>query len=160
VTGDLDALAEGLWRRMRDAVLAARRLDGFSFTEEPGPPGWVEGLPADPSLDEAALDLTRRALAAGADGWNHRLLARLAADGGGTVGGLAAALGLSPLAVAERISDLAQVGLAAHVVERGTVRATAAGEAWVRLVAAVGAGIHARARQELPALVAGSRGAP
>lgn len=157
----LDALAEGLWLRLRDVVLAAARLDAFNFAPEvptPAPaPGWVRRIADDgAALDASVLDLVRRAVAAGADPVNWRILERLdGRDEGMALVELAAAAGLPPLALAERVSDLVQVGLAAHVLERGAVQVTAAGRAWLRLVEALGARVGRKARAGLPGLVAG-----
>lgn len=157
----VDVLAEGLWRRMRDVVLAAARLERFNFA--PGAaaaaprPGWVTGLATDGVVLEAGVaDLVRRAFAVGADPVNHRMLARLDGETEGmALGELARALDLPALAVAERVNDLVQVGLVGQVLERGAVETTAAGRAWVRLVDAVAGRLARHAREGLPGLLSG-----
>jgi hypothetical protein len=58
--------------------------------------------------------------------------------------GLSAEVGLPPLAVAERVADLVQVGLAARSLVGDQVQATAAATAVVELVEAVQAEVARR----------------
>jgi len=157
----VEALAAGLWRRLRDVVLAAERLERFNFAPErdPAPPSadWIRGLMDDAALTGSALDLVRRASAAGADPVNHRVLSLLVArDDAIPLAELARAVGLPALAAVERVSDLQQVGLARRVLEHGAVAATAAGRGWVRLLDLVAARVAAEARAGLPGLSGGA----
>ncbi len=156
---EIETVAEGLWRRVRDVVLAAERLERFTFAPdrpEAGPDrGWVRGLATDATLAEALEDLVRRAVAAGSDAVNHRILVGPDGEEGLPVAELARQIGTPPLAVSERITDLVQAGLASHDIERGTVRATAAGRGWLRVLEAITAHLLGRARAELPRLLAG-----
>lgn len=152
---DVEALADGLWRRLRDVVIAERRLERFAFAPEGGPAGTPQRLAA--LLDDAAAlatlarDLTLRLLAAATDAVNYRLLARL---GAGPVGldDLAAALGLPPLAVSERVGALAQLGLAVRDLEHDRVVETPAGRDVVALVEAISGALAARCRAAGPEL--------
>lgn len=154
---DVDLIADGLWRRLRDVVLAAERLERFRFAPEhpegDARVGWVGELATEPGLEEAALDLTRRAVAAAAESLNHRILSALDPEVGVPLAALARLVEAPTLAVAERVTELVQVGLAVHALEEGAVRVTAAGRAWLRLLEAIGGGVAERARRELPALL-------
>jgi DNA-binding HxlR family transcriptional regulator len=150
---DPDAVAEGLWRRLRDVVLAERRLERFAFSEESAAPDRLSALAVDASaLADLARDVTLRALAVATDGGNHRVLAALG-DDPRSLGQLSQALGLPALAVSERVAALAQVGLAARNVERDDVSGTAAGRGLVALVEAISAGLAARCRAGLGSLL-------
>lgn len=139
------ALVDGLWRRLRDAALAEERLAGFAFAEGGGPaPRWTD-LAGGPLAEGLARDLTLRALAAGADPVNYRLLAGLGEEPA-PLRRVAEALGLPLLAVSERVGALAQVGLATRDLEREAVAGTRAGRGLVALVEAVSAGLAARCR--------------
>jgi len=151
---EVEAVADGLWWRLRDVVLAERRLERFAFApEQPnspaGPGERLSALAADEAaLAELTRDVTVRALAATADGANLRLLALL---GGEPIGidDASRALALPPLAVSERVNALAQLGLAARDLERDAVTGTAAGRAVVALVKAISAGLATRCRAGL-----------
>jgi hypothetical protein len=157
----VEALAAGLWSRLRDVVLAAERLERFNFAPErdPAPPSanWIRGLMDDAALTGSALDLVRRAAAVGADPLNHRVLGLLVArDDAIPLTELARAAGLPALATVERVGDLQQVGLAHRVLDQGAVAATPAGRGWVRLLDLVAARVAAEARAELPGLPGGA----
>jgi hypothetical protein len=154
---DVEAVAEALWRRLRDAILAEGRLAAFEFRPEtPGAPR-LPGLAAvadDPdALDELALDVTLRALGALADRTNFRILSAAGKDAAAPVAGVARAAGLPELAVTERVHALAQVGLAARDLERGAVAVTPAGQGLAGLVEEVAQGVRRRLSQGLPALL-------
>jgi hypothetical protein len=148
--GEVAALADGLWRRLRDVLLAERQLERFAFApdaeRDTGLPrrltALLEGAEA---LEDLARDVALRALAAAADGVNYRVLRRLAHPGV-TLDDLAGAVGLTALAVSERVNALAQVGLAARELDRDAIVDTPAGRAVVGLVEAVGAEVAARCR--------------
>lgn len=154
----LDALATGLWSRLRDVVLAEERLERFNFAPDaaaPVPQGdWVRRLATDEAaLAGSALDLIQRAMAAGADPLNHRILRLLVAQEQPIpLFELARAAGLPPLSVAERVSELAQVGLATRVLAEGAAAVTPAGSGWVRLLGLVTDRVAAAARTALPGL--------
>lgn len=153
---DLDAVAEGLWRRLRDVVLAERRLERFAFTEEPRAPTGARGLTAQAgdaaAVADLARDMTLRALAATADPTSCRLLEALG-DTSLALGDLAAALGLPPLAVSERVGALAQLGLATRDLERDSVSATTAGRGLAAVVRTISSGLEARWRAGAEALL-------
>jgi hypothetical protein len=150
----IDTVAEGLWRRVRDAALAERRLEAFAFAPEaPAGPAAarVDALAADPdALDALAHDVTLRAVAAAAESANYRLLARLG-DATVPLETLARAVALPALAVSERVSALAQAGLAARALDHDAVAATEAGRGLVALIDAIGRAVAARCRGGLGA---------
>jgi hypothetical protein len=151
LAAEVEALAEGLGRRLRDVMLAERRLETFAFSpEQPAaerPARLARLLEDEGALASVARDLTLRALGVAGDGVNYRLLSRIAGQAV-ELDDLAVALGLPPLAVSERAGALAQAGLAARDVERDAVAATAAGRAVVALVERLAAGLVARCRAE------------
>lgn len=159
---DAEAVAEGLWRRLRDVLLAERRLEGFEFFPE-SPSGSPATRLAALAADERAVaalarDLALRSLGALADGVNFRILS--AAHGSAREGrpalltGIAEEVGLAELAVAERVHALAQVGLAARDVENRGVVVTAAGRDLVVLVQNLAEALRDRLARGLPALLA------
>lgn len=153
----VDDVAEGLWRRLRDVLMAERRLEGFAFAPESpdatgAPPSRLTALVADDAgLTGMARDVSLRAMAAVADPVNYRMLACL---GGGPVGvdDLARATGLAPLAVSERVNVLSQLGLAVRELEKDAVAAAPAGRGLVALVDGIAAGLAARCRAGAGAL--------
>ena len=155
---DLAAVADGLWLRVRDAILAERRLERFTFAPEAPAAGGGRGSLA-ALVDEAeaparlSRDVTLRALAAASDPINCRILDGL--DGPPVaMAELARRVGLPGLALSERVSALVQVGLAARDLEKDAVVPTAAGEGLAALVDAVAKRLAERLRRELPALLA------
>jgi hypothetical protein len=150
---DADAVAEGLWGRLRDVVLAERRLERFAFWEGSAAPDRLAALVADDAgLAALARDVTLRALALAVDGENYRLLASLG-DQPRSLDQVSRALGLSPLAVSERVAALAQVGLAARDVARDDLVVTMTGRGLVALVDAISEALAARCRAGLGSLL-------
>jgi hypothetical protein len=129
-----DPLARGLAARMRDAVEAADRLASFSYDGRPGesPPSAL----ADGEELATAHDMVLRVLRAGGDTLNFRILAAAAAQSshGAPIDPLARDLGVSRMALVERVHDLIQLGLLARDLQLDTVRATGAGEGLLQLV--------------------------
>lgn len=126
--------AHGLAARLRDASAAADRLAEFSFDGA--------GRELEPALqdgEEAATaeDFVVRAVHGATDPLGYRIL-RAAEDGAG-VDELAERLGLTHLALLERVHELLQLGLVARDLEAGAVRATAAGSAIARWLTEVSA---------------------
>jgi CO/xanthine dehydrogenase Mo-binding subunit len=152
--GCLHRLADGLWARLRSVLLAERRLERFAFTVEAGggDPAGVARLAGDPeALGALSRDVTLRALAAGVEPVNFRLLACLGPEPH-PLDGLARSVGLPRVAVTERVGALAQVGLATRDLERDGAEATPAGQALVALVEYLRGAVQARGRAELGTL--------
>lgn len=155
---ELARVADGLWLRVRDVILAERRLGRFAFAPEAPAPGGDRGpLAALAAEVEAparlARDVTLRALAAASDPINCRILSGL--DGRAvTLVEMAGQVGLPGLALTERVNALVQAGLAARDLEQEAVVPTAAGEGLAHLVDALAGSLAERLRRELPALLA------
>ncbi|HVL90208.1 MAG TPA: winged helix-turn-helix domain-containing protein [Actinomycetota bacterium] len=130
---DAGALADGLWKRLRDVILVAERVDTFVFG-----PGDTGELPkvilTEQEAATVATDFVQRALAAACDRTNFRILEAASADDGIAAADLAATLSLPVLVVSERVGDLLQTGLVSKALDTGRVYATAAGMQTVALV--------------------------
>jgi DNA-binding HxlR family transcriptional regulator len=153
-----EAIAEGLWRRLRDVALTAHRLEQFTFTPEARGLGPTGGELAALAADERALatvarDLVLRAFGALSDAVNFRILSGLGGAAPVLMADLARAVGLPPLALAERVNDLVRVGLVTRVLERDAVERTTAGQGCVAVVEAVAASLGAKCREGLPPLL-------
>jgi hypothetical protein len=153
----VDALAEGLWARCRDALLVAERLQGFAWTPERGAGQGGGEAPAGRSeaTDQLARDLVLRALGAAVDPVNARILGALRGGQAVPVSRLAETLGLPPLALTERVGALAQVGLATRDLEHDAIVPTGAGRAALALVEALVEALGERFRRGLPGLPTG-----
>lgn len=154
--GEAALVAEGLWLRLRDAILAERRLEAFEFSPD-GPAAEdrtaLSALDRDPEGQEAlARDMTLRAVAAVGDPMNFRILCALGTGTWVPVSEVARQVGLPELATTERVHALAQAGLATRAVETHSVVATAAGRGLSALIQAVAEGVADRLRRELPPL--------
>jgi len=90
------------------------------------------------ALREAATDMTLRALRAAADPTNFAILAFLSAHTSAPIAELETATGFGRLALAERVNDLVQVGLAGRNIDTDHVQGTAAGAALVGLIHNIG----------------------
>jgi len=124
-------LAEALWARLRTLAMAADRLD--RLPENPGGVAAVTGAGAELLAREFVLRLFR----VGVDPVNYALARRLVEASSLPLVELAREVGLPPLAVAERVADLVQVGLAARSLVGDQVQATAATGAFVETLEAV-----------------------
>lgn len=156
-----EQIAEGLWRRFRDVVLAMRRLDSFVFDEVQDAEASDLGrlLDDDSERDRVAIEWILRALARGLDPANYRILRELHRQEGIPLSALARKLDLARLAAAERISELIQVGLAQRELETGQVQATGPGEALVLTVEAVRERLSCKIREGLAGIL-GERPTP
>lgn len=122
-----DLVAEGIWARLRDMIMARSRWDRFVRDPEGGSGGEAPLAMAPPAPEEAerlAAELVLRALRVGVDPVSQRVLERLAREDVVPLETLAETTGLPPLALHEKVADLVQVGLAVHDLERRQVRAT------------------------------------
>jgi hypothetical protein len=121
-------LAEALWERIRAIALAAHRLDRL-----PENAGGVAVI-HEGEVEKLAEEFFLRLLRVGADPVNYALLSRIAREASVPLAELAQEVHLPALAVAERVADLVQVGLAARSLIGDHVQATAATNAFIRLV--------------------------
>jgi hypothetical protein len=154
---DVSPISEGLWGRLRDEILAERRLERFAFGPEgaEGPAAArLSGLAGDAGARAGvARDMALRALAAAADDVNFRLLSALGDAAPMALDEVARAVNLPALAVAERLGALSHAGLARRDLERDGAEATPAGRGMVRLVRTLCAGLEERLDRDLPALL-------
>jgi DNA-binding HxlR family transcriptional regulator len=137
----VDSLSTALRRRLVDVGAAEERLNSFvveSGTDLAPPPDSADSEP------DAVRDLMLRALRCVSDPANYVLLRRLS-QGDARSGELASVVQLPWRAVAERIADLVQVGLAVRAVPEGVMGATDAGRGLVELVEQVAGGLDPRA---------------
>jgi hypothetical protein len=128
-------VAESLSGRLHDIRVALDRWDNFVHDPAGGGPEIVAG-----GSDPAALlarEFVLRALRVGLEPVNFRILERLAAEATLTIGAVIELTGLPRVIAVERANDLAQVGLASHAIEAGTL-------GLVGLVQAVAARVAAR----------------
>jgi hypothetical protein len=130
----LSDLSAALALRLRDLTRLLDRLDRL----ESGTGEWLTThTPAD--MQDAALDMTLRALRVAADPTNFSILVYLAANSTATLPALEEASGLKRLALNERVNDLIQVGLAARNIDTDQTQLTAGGAALVALIESIGA---------------------
>jgi hypothetical protein len=125
----LDDLSSALAMRLRDIARMIDRLDRL----ESGTGEWLAAQD-ESALRGAATDMTLRALRAAADPTNFAILEFLASHSSAPVAELEQAVGLGRLALAERMNDLVQVGLAGRNIDTDHVQGTAAGAALVGLI--------------------------
>jgi DNA-binding HxlR family transcriptional regulator len=140
-------LARALAARLRDAVHAADRLASFAFVGE------AEGTPSTQMADgeevATAQDFVLRTFHAACERTNHQIIAAaiVAGDKGATVDRLAADIGLTRMALLERVHELIQLGLVGRDLPRDTIRATAAGEGLLELMSELGTEVVEWVRQ-------------
>lgn len=126
MTFDAPLTAKGLAARLADVEATVERFSSFAFRAVDPPPSAIDA-------GAAARDFVLRAFAAMADPINDRLLQRLAQHDA-TLDDLGAVSGLPRLAVWERVNDLVQVGIVAHVLDGDRAGLTGAGQALVELI--------------------------
>ena len=129
----LTDLSSALALRLRDIARLLDRLDRL----ESGTGDWLASQ-GEGALREAATDMTLRALRAAADPTNFSILAFLSAHTSAPIAELETATGFGRLALAERVNDLVQVGLAGRNIDTDHVQGTAAGAALVGLIHNIG----------------------
>lgn len=129
----LTDLSSALALRLRDIARLLDRLDRL----ESGTGEWLASQ-GEGALREAATDMTLRALRAAADPTNFAILAFLSAHTSAPMAELETATGFGRLALAERVNDLVQVGLAGRNIDTDHVQGTAAGAALVGLIHNIG----------------------
>jgi hypothetical protein len=129
----LTDLSSALALRLRDIARLLDRLDRL----ESGTGEWLASQ-GEGALRKAATDMTLRALRAAADPANFAILAFLSAHTSAPMAELETATGFGRLALAERVNDLVQVGLAGRNIDTDHVQGTAAGAALVGLIHNIG----------------------
>lgn len=142
-----EALAKGLWPRLRLLALAVEREDRFVAGPEEGEPGpTVLGRDA----ARAAEELVLRSLRVGADPVNFSILVELSKEVTRSFADLMGSTGLDRLTLGERVNDLVQVGLATRDVETRSVSGTPAAAGLLKLVEKTGDSLVEALRAEMP----------
>jgi len=147
----LDVLAEALWDRIRAVARAAHRLD--RLPENAGGVATVREGEAEKLAEEFLFRLLR----VGTDPVNYAILSRIAREASIPLVELAQEVHLPALAVAERVADLVQVGLAARSLIGDHVQATAATGAFVGLIQGIVGELGRRIAGEWETAVEGMR---
>ena len=123
MTGQQDALSQTLARRLRDISRVLDRLDRL----EAGSGSWL-AQQNESDLQNAAQEMTLRAVRQAADSHNFALLKLLHTDRiTYPVGELQNASGLDRMTLSERLNDLVQVGLVVREIDTDHVQITDAG---------------------------------
>ena len=128
----LTDLSSALAMRLRDIARVLDRLDRL----ESGTGEWLAAQ-GGAALQEAATDMTLRALRAAADPANFAILSFLSAHTSVPMAELEKATGLGRLALTERVNDLLQVGLAGRNIDTDHVQGTQAGAALAGLIESI-----------------------
>ncbi len=128
----LTDLSTALAFRLRDLARMLDRLDRL----ESGTGDWLASS-QDGDWQAAATEMTLRALRVAADPTNYAILSLLLVRASAPVAELEKATGLGRLALAERINDLVQVGLAGRNIDTDQVQGTAAGAALTGLISSI-----------------------
>lgn len=126
-------LADGLWRRLRDVILVSERIDTFAFGPDPEDGARRVSL-TDADARAISVEFVLRALRSAGDRTNYLILERACTAEGVGADDLANELGVPRLAIAERVADLLQAGLAVRALDSDRVHATPAGEQVAALV--------------------------
>ncbi len=117
----MSAVRRGIVARLRTLLLALDRQDRLETAQEFV--GWLSAQEAEPLIDHSR-ELLLRAFRVAGDPINFRILARLDLLEPIGVPDLMGELGLSRVAVSERINDMAQTGLAVREMVNDHVRGT------------------------------------
>ncbi len=139
-------LASGMFRRLRDVILVAERIEDFTFG--PAEPGQSRPALRDGDAPALARDLLLRALRSAGDSMNWRILEATEAEQEGCpIDGLAELCGLPRLAVTERANELVQAGLCMRAIDADRIVITDAGLALLAFVSATTTELARRAEE-------------
>ena len=128
----LSDLSSALALRLRDLARLLDRLDRL----ESGTGEWLT-THTQADMQDAALDMTLRALRLAADPTNFSILTYLASRSTATMADLEKASGLGRLSLNERLNDLIQVGLAGRNIDTDQAQLTGGGAALVELIESI-----------------------
>ena len=137
-----EAIARGLVDRMRDLVLAERRLADFAFSEKTSPPK-REGTTI--KWDEMAIST----LVVACNPVSYKVLRRMVRDGDCSLEEIGEVAGTGWIAAVDRINTLAQAGYVRRDLERERVRATELAVGFVKLVEEIAAEAARSAPEEM-----------
>lgn len=126
-------LVEGLWARLRNALIALDRVDRLESASEFV--GWVEAFQRDDAqIDATTRDWLLRALRLASDPLNYWILSALHESDGLSIAELMRVTNATRVDVVERIRGLAQAGFVAPALESDTVQGTRAAAGFVAWV--------------------------
>lgn len=129
MTGQQDAIAQTLARRLRDIARVLDRLDRL----EAGSGSWLSRQD-ESDLQNAASEMVLRAVRRAADTHNFALLMILKERPTCPVAELQELSGLDRMTLSERLNDLVQIGLILREIDTDHVQATDAGRALVEWI--------------------------
>ncbi len=141
-------LVEGLWARLRNALIALDRMDRLETANEFV--GWVEAFQRDDAqIDATTREWLLRALRLAADPLNYHLLRALQESDGLSIAELMRLTNASRVDLTERIKDLAQSGFVAQALDTDTVQGTRAASGMVAWIESLREQMAARVRAGL-----------
>ncbi|MBI4786391.1 MAG: hypothetical protein HY782_05025 [Chloroflexi bacterium] len=144
----MDELADGLWARLRNVLIALDRMDRLETASDFV--GWVESFQRDDAqIETTTRDWVLRAVRLASDPLNYQILRAFQPSDEMTIAQLMAVTGLSRVELTERVKDLAQVGFIAQTLETDAVQGTRAAEGMVAWIEALREQIAERARAGL-----------
>jgi DNA-binding HxlR family transcriptional regulator len=153
-----EALATGLWPRLRLLALTMEREDRFvAGPEETGAVSGPSGVGR--CAGRAAEELVLRSLRVGTDSVNFSILVELSKEVTTSFADLMRTTGLDRLTLGERVNDLIQVGLATKDVETRSVSGTPAAAGLLDLVDRTKAYLVESMGAEMPGWKNGVQGA-
>ncbi len=139
-------IVEGLWARLRNVLIALDRVDRLATTT--GFEGWIEAFQReDAQMDATAREWVLRAMRIACDPLNYKILRAIQSADGTRVAQVMEQTRMARVELAERVKDLAQVGLVAQDLETESVQATRAGAGVIALMEELSAGVLARLRE-------------
>ncbi len=148
MTEPLDDLAEGLWTRLRNVLIALDRVDRLEGAGNFA--GWVEAFQCDQAqIQTTAQDWILRAVRTACDPINYQILVTVHAAGELSIAQLMQATRLTRVDLWERVKELAGAGLVVQSLESDAVQGTRAADGLLAWVEALGEQIAAHARAGL-----------
>ena len=143
-----DELAEGLWARLRNVLIALDRMDRLETASDFV--GWVEHFQGDDAqIERTTRDWVLRAVRLASDPINYQVLCALQQSGEMTIAQLMAATNLTRVELTERVKDLAQVGFITQALDTDAVQGTRAVAGMVAWIETLREQIAERARAGL-----------
>lgn len=126
---DYPQIAVGISGRLRALVLTLDRLDRL----EAGTGKWLEKF-NNSELDQAATDMSLRALQASTKPKNYAILKQLSLQPSFSITELTEVLEQDRLGLSERLNDLIQVGLVTREIDTDQAQITPSGADMVRML--------------------------
>ncbi len=144
----MDDLAEGLWARLRNVLIALDRVDRLEGATDFA--GWVEAFQCDEAQIQAtAQDWVLRAVRTASDPINYQILETVRTAGQMSIAQLMETTSLTRVDLTERVKELAAMGLVAQSLESDAVQGTRATDGMLAWFDSLGEQIATRARAGL-----------